>query len=321
MSIALSIAFTGLCALIGGEDGKPGEILLVDAKGVGQFGGVTLPEHAPTLVVSLNDLANPDSSRPTRVIAGTPNHTGRIDQLGVWDLTGSEVRIRAQGAENTGLAFFRPSKDETSWPEPPRNPRDPASWRDIRFVPNMQALVGDGRINPSLTGSDDDAPSQMPRSVAARVHLDAGLVAGAIPSQETYRGDVFEFKTHGSERPLRQALTDTIQWTLQTEAAAVVIEVTPVGGGQTKRLLFAPSATPHRLFVSNLPAESPSQADAHHAMSDEEMSALHFGAYYTLLLNEPTDRPLPEPWRPLNGRKGAGLFRPAFCGPAMFSRQ
>ena len=67
MSIALSIAFTGLCALIGDGDGKPGEILLLDAKGVGEVRGVTLPEHAPTLVVSLNDLANPDSSRPNRV--------------------------------------------------------------------------------------------------------------------------------------------------------------------------------------------------------------------------------------------------------------
>jgi len=321
MSVALSIAFTGLCALIGGGDGKPGEILLVDAKGIGQVGGITLPEHAPTLVVSLNDLANPDSSGPTRVIAGTPSHTGRIDQLGVWDLTGSEVRIHAQGAESTGLQFFRPSKDETSWPEPPRDPRDPASWRDIRFVPNMQALVGDGRINPALSGSNDATPTRLPPSVAARVHLDAGLVAGAIPSQETYRGHMFEFKTHGSEHTLRQALTDTIQWTLQTEAAAVVIEVTAVQGGQTKRLLFAPSTTPHRLFVSNLPAENPSYGNAHYAMSDEEMRALHFGAYYTLLLNEPADRPLPEPWRPVDGRKGAGLLRPTFCGPAMFSRQ
>ena len=36
MSIALSIAFTGLCALIGDGDGRPGQVLLLDAKGVGQ---------------------------------------------------------------------------------------------------------------------------------------------------------------------------------------------------------------------------------------------------------------------------------------------
>ena len=121
MSVALSIAFTGLCALIGNGDGKPAEILLVDTKGVGQVSGVTMPAHAPTLVVSLNDLANPDSSGPTRVVAGTPSQTGRVDQLGLWDLTGTEVRIRPQGGAGVGLQFFRPSRAETSWPEPPRD--------------------------------------------------------------------------------------------------------------------------------------------------------------------------------------------------------
>jgi hypothetical protein len=321
MSIALSVAFTGLCALIGDGDGKPGEILLLDAGGVGEVRGVTLPAHAPTLVVSLNDLANPESSRPTRVVAGTPSRTGRVDQLGLWDLTGSEVRIRAQGGGGSGLQFYRPSKDETSWPEPPRDVRDPASWRDLRFVANMKALVGDGRIDPVFTSNDDSAQNRLPRSVAARIHLDAGLLQGAIPSQETYRDDVFEFRSGGSGRALRQALTDTIQWTLQSDAAAVVIEITPVGGGPAKRLLLGPSAMPHRLYVSNLPAENPSHSDAHQAMGDDEMSGLHFGAYYKLLLNEPADKPLPALWRPFGGRKGSGFVGPVMCPPAMFSSQ
>jgi hypothetical protein len=321
MSIAISIAFTGLCALIGGGEGKPAEILLVDAKGVGQIGGITLPDHAPTLVVSLNDLANPDSSRPTRVIAGTPNHTGRVDQLGVWDLAGSEVRIRTQGLEGTGLQFFRPTKDETSWPAAPRNVHDPAAWRDLRFVPDMAALVGDGRIDPALMDESAGVHKTLPRSVAARIHLDAGLLEAAIPSQETYRDDVFEFRSGRSAHTLRQAVTDTMQWTLTSEAAAVVIDITPVNGGPTKRLLLAPSATPHRLFVSNLPAEGPSHAFADHAMSDEEMTAAHFGAYYALLLNEPGEKPLPELSRPVGERKGSGFGRPFICPPATFRRQ
>ena len=318
MSVALSIAFTGLCALIGGEDSKPGEILLLDTRGVGEVAGVMLPEHAPTLVVRLSDLANPESSAPSRVIAGAPSQTSRVEQLGVWDLTGSEVRIRAQGEEGTGLQFFRPSKDDTSWPEPPRDVHDPAAWRDLRFVPNMKALVGDGRIDPALLSKGVSPQSGLPRSVAARVHLDSGLLQGSIPSQERYREDVFEFKGGGSDRTVRQAVTDTVQWTFQTDAAAVIIEITPVAGGPTKRLLLAPSARPHRLFVSNLPAQNRSQA--HHAMSDEEMGALHFGAYYKLLLNEPVDKPLPELSHP-DGRRGAGLTGPVLCPPAMFTLQ
>jgi hypothetical protein len=175
MSVALSIAFTGLCALIGGGDGQSGEILLLDANGVGEVRGVSLPEHAPTLVVSMNDLANPESSRPTRVVAGRPSESGRVDQLGIWDLTGFEVRIRAQGDEPKGLQLFQPSKDESSWPELPHNANDAAAWRDLRFVPSMKALVGDGRINPALLGNGVSAPGHLPRSVAARTTLAPGF--------------------------------------------------------------------------------------------------------------------------------------------------
>ncbi len=156
--------------------------------------------------------------------------------------------------------------------------------------------------------------------MAARIHLDSGLLQGAIPSQETYREELFEFRSEGSERIVRQALTDTVQWTLQTEAAAVVIDITPVGGGQSKRLLLAPSATPHRLYVSNLPAENPSHSDAHQAMSDEEMGALHFGAYYALLMEHPALMLLPTPSRVAHPRRGTSGIRPAFCPPAQFTR-
>jgi len=93
-----------------------------------------------------------------------------------------------------------------------------------------------------------------------------------------------------------------------------------VGGGATRRLLLAPSATPHRLYVSNLPVENSASTHAQHATGDDELSALHFGAYYELLLNQPTDKPLPELWRPVPGRNGTGMLRPVFCPPAMFSR-
>ena len=63
------------------------------------------------------------------------------------------------------------------------------------------------------------------------------------------------------------------------------------------------------------------RSDAHQAMSDERMSALHFAVYYNLLLNEPTDKPLPELWRSPLDRKGTGMMGPLFCPPAQFTRQ
>jgi hypothetical protein len=314
MSVALSVAFTGLVALVAGGNGASGQALLVDAKGIGEVGGIALPEHAPTLVVSMADLANAESSGPTRVIAAG---SAGVEQIGLWDLTGSEVRIRAEGATGTGLRLFQPSSGESSWPNVPRDVNDAAAWRDLRFVPSMKALVGDGRIDPSLLGSSDAIPASLPRSVAARIHLDGGLLEGALPSHERFRSDLFEFRKNGSEAA-HQPLTDTVRWTLETGAEAIVIDITPVPGGPAKRLLLAPSATPHRLFISNLPSENPSHA--HLAMSDDEIGALHFGAFYKLLMNQPADAALPELRRLERGRKGAGFLAEMPCFSAQFTR-
>ena len=323
MSVSLSVLFTGLCALVGDGDGKPGQVLLLDTQGIGQVQGVTLPAHAPTLVVSLNDLANPENSGPSRVVAGAPGAGGRVDQVGLWDLSKAEVRIRVPGGTGSGVRYFRPGRLDTSWPAPPGDPHDPAAWRDLRFVPNMTALVGDGRIDPSLIADAGEGPRALPRAVAARIHLDGGVLEAAIPSQQSYRDDVFQFKGAGAPSGVPQAMTDTMHWKLTTEASAIVIEVIPVDGGRPKQLLLAPSARPHRVFISNLPADNDAEhAEAHgHALTDEQMIALHFGAYYALLKTPPPDRPLPELWQPPRGVRGAGALRPKFCSAAIFSRQ
>jgi hypothetical protein len=308
MSTALSIAFTGLCAIVGNGSGQPGQVLLLDAKGVGRVQGVAIPQHAPTLVVRLGDLVNPESSRPTRVIAGTSR--AGLDQLGLWDLSGTEVRIRAQGETGTGLRYFQP---KAPWTGAPRDVNDPAAWRDLRFVPHMEDLVGDGRIAASLVGSADEAA--LPAAVAARIHLDSGVLEAAIPSQEAFRRQVFEFKTGGAHRPVRQALTDTVRWTLRSDTAAVVIDITPVGGGETKRLLLAPSRNAH-VSISNLPAANPSHA--HAALSDAELGAVHFGAYYTLLSADPADKPVPVVAETAP-RKGTGFVGGSLCPPALFT--
>jgi hypothetical protein len=277
--------------------------------------GVLLPEHAPTLAVSLRSLANAETSHPTRVIAGSPDRGAYAEQIGIWDLAGSEVRIRVASSEEPALQLFRPTDGSSSWPEPPVDRDDAASWRDLRFVADMKGLAGDGRIDPSLVGSEDPA-SVLPRAVAARIHLDGGRIEAGIPSQEAYRGDVFEFSESGAIPRLRQAVTDTIRWSLESDAAAVVVEITPLAGGSTRRLVFAPSAGPHALFVSNLPAQNV-HAD-HSAISSEEMGALHFGAYYELLRVKPKMRPLPRIAIGPEDRRATGIMGRPICPPAWF---
>jgi hypothetical protein len=327
MGIGLSIVFTGLCALVTNGERAPGQVLLVDAQGIGEVGGVRLPAHAPTLVVSLASLANAETSYPTRVVVasagGRPPVEGQrattgVDQIGLWDLTGAEVRIRVQGREGAGLELFRPRDGVSSWPRPPVDANDPTSWRDLRFVADMKALAGDGRIDPAVVAAGDDDPSGLPRGVAARIHLDAGLIEAGIPSQEIYRDDLFEFRSARGEPRARQALTDTIRWSLEDDGAAVVIEIAPVAGGSVKRLVLRPSATPHSVFVSNLPVEN-GHDGAHQSLSGEQMAALHFGAYYKLLRNGPVDTPLPWLWVPPVRERGTGLMHTAFCPPARFT--
>ena len=98
----------------------------------------------------------------------------------------------------------------------------------------------------------------------------------------------------------------------------VVIEIERVADGSIKRLVMKGSATPHALFISNLPNENVA-ASAHHATSSEEMAALHFAAYYELLQYKPTDRPLPRPVA--DSMAGCtGMFGGPFCPPAVFTR-
>jgi hypothetical protein len=329
MGIGLSIVFTGLCALVTDAGHGSGQVLLVDAQGIGEVGGVLLPEHAPTLVLSLDNLVNAETSQPTRVVAAWPVEgvrsagsgqpvAGAIGQLGIWDLTGSEVRIRVQGGSEGGLRVFHPRHGTSSWPAPPRDANDAQAWRDLRFVADMKALAGDARVDPALVDGAHDA-GRWPRAIASRIHLDAGIVAAGIPSQGAHRGDLFEFRGLDGRPRLRQALTDTIRWSLVTPAEAVVIEIERVADGSVKRLVLKPSATGHTAYVSNLPSENV-PASAHHATSSEEMAALHFAAYYELLQRKPMDRPLPWLLGTQASRRATGMMHGPFCPPAVFQR-
>jgi hypothetical protein len=325
MGIGLSIVFTGLCALVTDGERASGQVLLVDAPGVGEVAGVRLPEHAPTLVISLASLANPESSRPTRVVTAwaglasggfAGDSTGMVEQLGLWDLRGAEVRIRVQGENGAGLQTFRAARGGSSWPAPPPNANDPAGWRDLRFIAEMKPLAGDGRIDPTLVANEDTG---LPRAVAARIHLDAGILEAAIPSQTAFRDDVFEFRSAGELPKLRQALTDTLRWSLDTDAAVVVIEISPATGGPATQLVLTPRATRHELFVSNLPVDAIAHR-ADHTVSADEMAALHFGAYYKLLRDRPANAPLPRLWVPPVASRGTGNMGPIICPPAAFTR-
>jgi hypothetical protein len=239
------------------------------------------------------------------------------EQVGIWDLEGSEVRVRVQGVEGKGVELYQPPKGTSTWPMAPRTVDELGSWRDLRFVPSMQALTGDGRIDPGLVGDVDSVPGSLPSRVASRIHLDLGRFEGGIPSQSGFRENFFDFAASDGASRLRQALTDTLRWSVEADAP-VVVEIIPAAGGRVKRLVFAPGAGPHEIFISNLPADT-IRGEAHHAVSEEEMTALHFGAYYALLQNPPAERPLPRRVPITPARRAAGLSGSILCPPGNFS--
>ena len=311
MGISLSIAFSGLCALVTNSGTGTGQVILVDTKGLGDVGGVALPAHVPTLVMDLESIVNPEVSGPERIIAGWPGSES-AGPVGLWDLTGSEVRIRVQGSDSSSLRVFSPAEGTSSWPAPPPT-ADPASWRDIRYVPDLGSITGDGRIDPRLLTNGEGI---LPRGVAARIHLDGGVIEAGVPSRAEFRDDVFEFAANGQRGPLRQALTDTLHWSLNSPADAVVIEIVPASGGPVRRLILKPGSAPRRVLIGNLPVRD-SEAHQHHEMTDEEAAALHFGAYYELLQHAPEARPLPH-LIALRERRATGGWMGPICPPARF---
>jgi hypothetical protein len=324
MSVAVSIVFTGLCALVTGEN-RPAQVLLVDARGVGDVSGIMLPDHAPVLVARMSTLANAEASSPTRIVAAWPGRSSELaglpskgygvpEQVGLWDLAGSEVRIKVQGGGGRGVELYRAPVGKSSWPMAPRGADDLESWRDLRFIPDLQTLTGDGHIDPVLV---DDTAGALPSRVSSRLRFESGRFEAGIPTQKSFREAVFEFTGEGGVPRLRQALSDTLRWSIEAEAP-VVIEIIPTDGGEARRLVLTPAKTPHEIFVSNLPSENVA-SEAHHLVSEDEMAALHFGAYYALLRNPPADRPLPR--RVPNGahRKATGLIGSSLCPPGNFS--
>jgi hypothetical protein len=322
MSVAVSVVFTGLCALVPGGERRPAQILLIDARNIGEIGGARLPAHAPTLVASMNTLANAETSAPDRTVAAWPGRGseaasfpgrgfGVPEQMGIWDLTGSEVTIKVQGGQESAAILYQPPDGGSSWPAVPRVPDELDSWRDLRFIPNMRSLTGDGRIDPSLVSSDD-------ARVASRILLNQGRIEGGIPSQKVFRESLFEFGAPGREPKLRQAVTDTIRWSVVADAPVVVIEIAPRDGGKARRLLLTADVTRHELFISNLPAAEQA-GDEHHSMAGDDLAALHFGAYYELLMHPPADRPVPRRWLPPVGRTGTGLAGGTLCPPGQFA--
>jgi hypothetical protein len=324
----LSIDMTGLCGLVHDAAQNRVEVILIDPT----RSGSPIPKHTPVLIANLRDVMNPPSdSKPTTVVAVPASSSGGVEQFGLWDLTDCQVSIsRPGGAEAAGgLRAYRSDDATSGSAKVPQDVNDPEQWRDLRYVLQMDQVCGQSRVQPALLSNGEAriAPGNVPLIVAARVRLAEGILESAIPSLEDYRSVMFKFAATQRRPAFSQPVTDTVCWTLPTVSAQgnyVAIDVVPLREGRAREgrtLLVSQRGRPCRLSISNLPAENLAGTGAHHGLSDDEVGALHFGVYYTLLRNNPAVKPLPEVWRPKSDAKGAGMIRSQFCPPAWFTLQ
>jgi len=315
--LQMSIDIMGLNAVVDDRRTKRAEVLFMSPLNVG------MPKHRPFLIANMNDVANAEDAQPT-IVTVVPAAGGGVQQLALWDLTDLQVVVRdAGGAEITGGVTLSEGSDSAPL-SIPTHPDDPESWRDLRYVANMQRICGDGEIARGLSSLDSPlsgGTASVAELVSGRIRFSGGALGGALPSREEHRLVEYRF-SHRDGSILTQPLTDTIRWSVTHDAGGnyLALDLVPLrrNGKATRSLMLPQRGRACRVAISNLPTENP-DGQAHHAMSMDEMAALHFGAYYKLLHHQPADQPVPQLIVPRE-RRATGAWVGPVCPPAMFTQ-
>lgn len=315
----VSIDIVGLNAIVVDRPGRRAEVLFVDPSAL----GLRMPSHTPFLTASISDVTNAEDSDPTTVV-GIPG-AGGLQQVGLWDLTDTQVLVRRPGGGELGGGVTFHEGTGAVPTSPPERMDDPEAWRDLRYVADLQRICGQSTIAPGLSSlGSASTGAQPPRQIRGRVRFGGGLLEGAIPSAQIHRDKIFQFSTGEGSEVHRQPLTDTLRWSLSNQDRSdgsnyVVVDLVSLREGRqaTRTLMLSDRGRACRLSISNMPVHDDGAASQHG--TEEEMAALHFGAYYKLLRKQPADQPLPRLWVPPADRR-LGLGGPVMCPPARFTR-
>jgi len=143
---SVSIDVMGLNALVHDRGAGRAEVLFANPVGLG------MPKHSPFLVAKIADVINPATdSKPTSVTV-IPSASGRgVEQLGLWDLTDTQVVVRRAGGVEVGDGLVVNGGRDDSDVSLPSDPDDPEAWRDLRYVADMRRICGDGDIARGLS--------------------------------------------------------------------------------------------------------------------------------------------------------------------------
>lgn len=267
----VDVSFEGLMALVRSSAFDQASVLVVEATHATLRRD--LPPHRPILVIPVAAVrgARPDSYADAQ-------HT-----LGVWNLQNQDVSFRRVAS---GLnSRIRPVRTADGV----QYPTSPAEWRDVKWIVDMDRLVGAGRgrVKDEFMTKKDLRDTV----VASRVTLESGTLASTEPAEPWNRGEMRFLPLQGqpAARPYQQAATHRLVFTPDIDSTLRIV-LSPFDSSPVRELELLPTAAPVHVTISNLPTVS-HLLNAHH---DEPPQAVHFLAFYDLLATPAAEPVVPS---------------------------
>ncbi len=283
----VAVSLEGLMALIHSPAFDRAAVVAVDATRATLRRD--LPAHRPLLSIPLHAVRNavPDEYADA-------GHT-----IGLWGIANMQVSFRTSAADRR-IRSVRTADGV-------RYPRTAEDWRDVKWLIEMDRLVGLG-----LGRVKDEVLSADPRTtiVAARIGLEGGTLEATEPPEPWNQGETRFLALRGltSERPAQQAVTQRILFTPDADDTIHIV-LTPFGGGATRVIEIQAAGETTPVTISNH-STSPTLLNAHH---DNPPQAVHFLAFYDLLATRASQPVIPSglvPFPDVRTSATPGLFCP-----------
>src|SRR5262245_48979468 len=274
------------------------DALLLD---VSQSTTTGLPIHTPTLEVPENAIANAPASDPDSALP--QNFARKLAPSRVYLLTGQRVTLERPASASGGNV--RGVKNAAAATAPPATVD---VWRDLKFVPDLETVRGDG----DGTLADAALEGQHPL-VFAELALTSGSLEGRPPliaGLANVKCGYFPLKQTGPVPAAHpQFLTDRVVF-VSDAAPSLTIVLTPRAGGPPRRIELKPMSNTIPIEVCN------ENTTGQIAQND----STHFAAFYDLIDRRLAEKKKLVP-KPLGIVTNTPQDPPAFCPPGFLFRR
>jgi len=296
MENVITIDFTGLCVFVTNNPPTLSVILATDPD--------KEMKHRPVLSMNVRNVAKVENGSFDHVIQ-LPNG----EQIASWRLDGRIVRFKGEEkAYPRGIVLHGMGIPSIPCPE------DPASERELCWVPSLKRASGEGNVKAIYLKSKP-IPEVGENALAARVDLTRGFVYANAEVNRRSPIESWSFpKAHGAD--FSQYLADTVRLEMRPEPGKLPsIEIVNFKTGAIQSIYLDSNQQLTELSITNFP-----EAKHEHPQSTEKLE--HFRIYYRLLDPTPKNQPIPERPKSTSGpghvmTVEAFGIRPIKCTPGL----